>query len=572
MMVLKPDQRPVFEDRRLAQPQIESVDVVIPLLHAPENFKENIYSYYSDVSINHLIIGNAGVTKDKLDFLRTLPRVLIVDHTKIHSQGYSLQLLFDLVKTDWFIYFHSDVSIPEGWYDEMITYKCKYDFYESRCIDPYDKLNPIFNIEFKKMRAYSGAQIGRTEIFKKITKLEDDYVVRTEDLFFQQEIQKLGYRYGKIPTIYHYHHVKGKTIRDPVEVAMETLKATIKYFNPDINYNKKTVLGKILLLKKEKAWDTNYWQNFANLNNPDWLPKIKKFEKFSLFTRITNRIKKLRNTLNKIYSQVEPLSTIDRINTWQAITRFLIYHQLPKKLQRRGKKEYSMGDFLLKDAIVKNESGLKFLVRKGQPDISYIQDSYEYGIVKILNHHLKESDVFVDIGSHIGKYVVLASKLVNHVICVDAIKENTDLLKKNFTLNNITKHEIYNIAISDHVGNVDLRLKLSGYLSGVSQMDIKEFYFSEKTVTVPCITMDALLIEKLTLKKINWLIMDIEGAEAIVLKHGQKTLDIIENIIIECHTKEIQKKIIKMLESKFIIQQIYHNGSETPHIWAKKRV
>jgi len=193
-------------------------------------------------------------------------------------------------------------------------------------------------------------------------------------------------------------------------------------------------------------------------------------------------------------------------------------------------------------------------------------------IVKILNHHLKESDVFVDIGSHIGKYAVLASKLVNHVICVDAIKENTDLLKKNFTLNNITKHEIYNIAISDHVGNVDLRLKLSGYLSGVSQMDIKEFYFSEKTVTVPCITMDALLIEKLTLKKINWLIMDIEGVEAIVLKHGQKTLDIIENLIIECHTKEIQKEIIKMLESKFIIQQIYHMGIDTPHIWAKKRV
>jgi len=522
------------------------------------------------VSINRLIIGNAGANKDILDFLRTLPRVLIVDHTKTHSQGYSLQLLFDLAKTDWFIYFHSDVSIPEGWYDEMITYKSKYDFYESRCIDPYDKLNPIFNIEFKKMRAYSGAQIGRTEIFKKITKLEDDHVVRTEDLFFQQEIQKLGYRYGKIPTIYHYHHVKGKTIRDPLEVAIETLKATIKYFDPDINYNKLTVLGQILLLKKEKAWDTNYWQNFANLNNPNWLPKIKKFEKFSLFTRIINRIKKLRNTLNKIYSQVEPLSTIDRINTWQAITRFLIYRQLLKKLQWKNKKIHSVGNFLLKDEIVKNESGLKFLVRKGQPDISLIQDLYEYGIVKILKHHLKEDDVFVDLGSHIGKYAVLASKLVERVICVDAMRENIDLLKKNFILNNITKEENYNIAISDHVGKVDLQI-MENY-SRIRQMKIKEFNSSDNTVTVPCFTMDALLIDKLYLKKINWLIMDIEGAEAIALKHGQKTLDIIENLIIECHTKEIQKEIIKMLESKFIIQQIYHMGVDTPHIWAKKRV
>jgi len=571
-MILKTDQQAEFKDRRLSQPEIEAVDVIIPLLYAPDNFKENVYSYYREVPINRLIIGNAGVTNDIVDFLRTLPRVLIIDQTKIHSIGFCLQFLFNLVDTNWFIYFHSDVSIPEGWYDEMISYKSKYDFYESRGIDPLDKFNHLFNLEFKNERSYSAAQFGRSEIFKKITELEDDYVERTEDPFFQQEIQKLGYRYGKIPTTYHYHHVKFKPTLDPLQVAEETLKATIKYFDPHINDNKKTVFENIMLLKKENAWDKNYWENFTKMNNPAWMSITKEFENFSFFTKITNRIKRLRNTLNQIYSQVEPLSTIDRINTWQAITRFLIYLQLPKKLQWKGKKEYSMGDFLLKDEIVKNESGFKFLVRKGQPDISYIQDSYEYGIIKILQHHLKEDDVFVDLGCHIGKYAVLASKLVKRVICVDAMKENIDLLKKNFMLNKITKQEIYNNAISDHVGSVDFRLRASGSLSGVSQMDLKKFYFSDKTITLPCLTMDALLIDKLNLKKINWLIMDIEGAEAIALKHGQKSLDITENLIIECHTKEIQEEIIKMLKSRFIIQKIYHSGDETPNIWAKKRI
>jgi GT2 family glycosyltransferase len=270
----------LFIDRKLKETKKNSIDIVMSLLHAPDNFQDCVLSYYREIPINRFLIGNAGINQETLSFLEKLPRVIIFDHTKIYSQGYSLQNLFEKVETNWFIYFHSDVSIPQGWYDEMCKYKNQYDWFECKRVDPTSKMQKEFNNQFLNKRAYSGSQMGRKEIFQNIRKIDDDYVFRTEDLFFQQEIEKLGFKYGKVPTTFHFHHIDfDKTPLDQTKVLLETFKSTIKYFSPKNEFNQRTIYVILEKLNKlQKFEETNLIQ-WTNKTNSEWLPFLKKIIK-----------------------------------------------------------------------------------------------------------------------------------------------------------------------------------------------------------------------------------------------------------------------------------------------------
>lgn len=253
------------------------VDVIIPLLEAPDNFEEFLKSYYVDIPINRLLIGNGGASSDLLEKVKTFPRTVIIDHTQTKSLGYSLQLLFDSVETEWFVYFHSDVSIPLGWYDEMSKYKNQYDWFECKKVDPSGKFQKAFNNQLKSSRSYSGSQMGKAKIFKNIRKIDDDYVARSEDEFFRQEIEKQGYQYGKVQSTFHYHLTYARKPYDKKTRMISAFKEHLKYFPPDISYNRSAIEIIIQYFVLKGEWDFEYWINWASKVNPEWVPFIKKF-------------------------------------------------------------------------------------------------------------------------------------------------------------------------------------------------------------------------------------------------------------------------------------------------------
>ena len=252
------------------------VDVIIPILSAPDDFRKYLESIYDDVPVNRLLIGNAGMSSKLLETLNLFPRVLIVDHTKTKSLGYSLQLLFGMVETEWFVYLHSDVSVPKGWFDEMWKYTKNFDWFECKKIDPLGKSQKIFDEQIKSNRAYSGSQIGKSKIFRNIKKIDADYIWRAEDIFFQQEIEKQGFRYGKVTSTFHYHHTIQHPSFDRKLVAKSALHELIKYFSPTINYNQYRIMRLITELISLKDWSEDYWINFADKTNPSWIPVINK--------------------------------------------------------------------------------------------------------------------------------------------------------------------------------------------------------------------------------------------------------------------------------------------------------
>jgi hypothetical protein len=66
------------------------------------------------------------------------------------------------------------------------------------------------------------------------------------------------------------------------------------------------------------------------------------------------------------------------------------------------------------------------------------------------------------------------------------------------------------------------------------------------TVQVPQITLDH-LAEKYGLKRIDWLKLDVEGAEYDAFLGAKKSLKLIHHVYLEVHYKRLELKIRKLL-------------------------
>lgn len=196
-----------FTDRYIQNPE-NAVDVLIPIIHTNELWKENLISIYREIPVKRLLISDGGCIDDSLDILKHFPRVEIFDHKSYKSLGYCLRKLMEEVKTEHFIYLHSDVFLPRGWFEVMWKSGQQYDWCESKHINTY--LLDIEATYAPNERALSGAQIGKKRSFDKILPLiEDDFLYRNEDIIFSELIKRTGGTYGRSDSLI-YHEIMNK--------------------------------------------------------------------------------------------------------------------------------------------------------------------------------------------------------------------------------------------------------------------------------------------------------------------------------------------------------------------------
>jgi hypothetical protein len=236
-----------FEDRCETEDNVGMVDVIIPLLHTNELWRANLLSIYRNIPVRRLIIGNAGCSEQALKLLKEFPRVDIYDHVG-YSLGYSIKKMIEEVNTEWFVYLHSDVFIPQHWFDKMASYQDQYDWFECYQKQTY-LVEHLADYGPYKTRPGGGSHMGRKEAFLgAIGDIQDDYLYRTEDYAFIDRIQKNGYKYGVVNT-YHYHQIMHRSDskdREIVDIKLDVklskyeekrtwemqFWAVIKYFEP----------------------------------------------------------------------------------------------------------------------------------------------------------------------------------------------------------------------------------------------------------------------------------------------------------------------------------------------------
>jgi FkbM family methyltransferase len=194
----------------------------------------------------------------------------------------------------------------------------------------------------------------------------------------------------------------------------------------------------------------------------------------------------------------------------------------------------------------------------------------------------KEGDIVVDIGAHMGRYTIIGAKRVGaqgKVVAIEAHPGNFEMLNSNIKLNQLTNVIPLNYAVYSKETKIKLYLpdEESGYTMHHSIMSSYVFTkYKDKTedkfVEVSANTLDYFLqLEGIT--DVNWIKIDVEGAEFEVLKGAHNVLSNSKNIslLIEVHGKDTYEPIIKSLRSynfKIDFEKTYENGEK--HIIALK--
>ncbi len=157
----------------------------------------------------------------------------------------------------------------------------------------------------------------------------------------------------------------------------------------------------------------------------------------------------------------------------------------------------------------------------------------------------KDGDLVVDVGAHIGRYTIISSKRTGpngRVVAIEADPSNFKTLNRNVNLNKLTNVTTLNYAVYSNQTN--LRLYLPGKESGFTIYNtimLNSGKPHKKFVEVNANTLDNLLKQiKINLVDINWIKIDVEGAEFEVLKGAQDVLSKSNDIaiLIEIHNSQ----------------------------------
>lgn len=274
----------IFFDRYL-QDDSKAVDVIIPVFHTNELWRKNLFSIYKEIPVRRLLISDGGVIDDSIVVVKEFPRVEVFNHSQYKTLGKCISELIKSVTSEWFVYLHSDVYLPVGWFDSMIKYQNKFDWYGCPM-----NITVLVNYRLNELqRPYAGSQLGRKKAFQEVDIVEDDFVYRQEDFVFNKIVEKAGYKTGKVENTFHYHQVmyrqsKGydlnvksvsiETITNKEEILRNKemqLRGIIKYLNPDDVWSIREFNTYSTLMLQEGLIEFKSFRKWIKITNPNWL-------------------------------------------------------------------------------------------------------------------------------------------------------------------------------------------------------------------------------------------------------------------------------------------------------------
>ena len=250
-----------------------------------------------------------------MTILKQFPRVEMYGRPDIRTTGKALEFLFSKARTEWIMITDSDLTFPQGWYDEMCKYRDRYDAFDSKRIHAYEFFREdLATMKLEVRPLVNSPQMARLRTLKDF-RVDDDYLWRITDIATRQTIEKAGYRYGKVVTAFHYHHTteEAKYASDPTKIAtkmvfeeprevvvnrenwhrrlIQNAKAYVKYTDPNMPYvAHDTAIDDILLPLLERSW--------VREQGPAWLARYDRA--VSLRSKLRRRMRKLKRLVLRL--------------------------------------------------------------------------------------------------------------------------------------------------------------------------------------------------------------------------------------------------------------------------------
>ncbi|HET9805697.1 MAG TPA: FkbM family methyltransferase, partial [Nitrososphaeraceae archaeon] len=202
----------------------------------------------------------------------------------------------------------------------------------------------------------------------------------------------------------------------------------------------------------------------------------------------------------------------------------------------------------------------------------------------ILEHfNPKKNDTVIDVGAHLGRYSLISAKRVDKegkVISIEANPLVFEKLKKNLELNKVTNTTSLNYAVFSEKTKIKLFFPTEGLKNTIYNTVISDRSInSERFIEVNADTLDNILYSVgISPEDVNWIKIDVEGAELEVLKGATNVLSKGNDIalLIEIHNlgdrKNLYNPIMDLLKTynfKIEFEKIHEGGER--HLIVRKQ-
>lgn len=186
------------------------------------------------------------------------------------------------------------------------------------------------------------------------------------------------------------------------------------------------------------------------------------------------------------------------------------------------------------------------------------------------DHYYFETDnvtpTIIDAGAHIGLSTLYFKKLypLSRIIAFEPLPENFELLEKNVWDNNLEQVETHRVALSDSGGTQTFYFDQSGYEWWSTASFIEGAWTrTQHSLAIPVPTEP---LAPYLDQAIDFLKMDIEGAEYSVLKAARAKLPSIKHAMVEFHPHagyELEQ-LVELFEQTGFATTLWKKGKAIP--------
>ena len=166
--------------------------------------------------------------------------------------------------------------------------------------------------------------------------------------------------------------------------------------------------------------------------------------------------------------------------------------------------------------------------------------NYQEPALKMAQRLFRPGDVILDIGAHFGRYTVPLAHTVGpqgKIFSFEPVESAFKMLSRIVDALKLKNVEVFNCAMGDGETAMQMVIPLKDGVEVQSRAALDSGNRTDADLAgchiqeVDCETIDA-FVERKQLAKLNFLKCDVEGAEYMVMKGGQKTLRTLAPVVL----------------------------------------
>jgi FkbM family methyltransferase len=190
---------------------------------------------------------------------------------------------------------------------------------------------------------------------------------------------------------------------------------------------------------------------------------------------------------------------------------------------------------------VKLPFGMWWLAEHDFCGVAIILGGFENTECAFVKNFLRSGMIVIDVGAHHGFYSLLASKKIGpagRVLAFEPSPREKKKLLRHLRLNQCSNVKIWDCALGREAGGADLFV-INGAQTGCNSLRPPNAMQPTKTLQVKVASLDECL-EREGIEHIDFIKMDVEGAEIEVLNGAKRLLDRRPRPVLLCEVQDIR--------------------------------